>query len=973
MAIAGDVIIKLAADFAEFAKGMNEATGKLEAFGKKSEETSNRITSFLGLVKAGIAALGIGAAISRIKDYADEIQTLGADIGTMATTLGLSTDAFQAYRAAAIDSGNKIESVTGAISRFNVSIGQAAQGSKAQLDVLNELGVKILDINGKQRAQTDILTETAAALLKVPEGAKRATAEVTLFGKAGQEMNSTLGLLSKSTVELVEQYKQLGLIIDGETLRQLDDLERKAQLAKARMDALAAPFVANIKTSVAGFIADQLKIITDQLILFESHSSTIDKIRDLLNILSGGLGSRIAGAVTGEDTSPLGQANRELAQLSEKAIDLGNSLRYAEQNFGANSVPATRYRSELAEVEKQIDATRGAIEKLSKTPTMPTVTTTGDRGGGGARNPPTTQQASQAEDIERQIKRYEELAKAAQAAMRTIEASRGVAIEDMQRSVAVQQQIDDIIGKVSAKGGISDDQRKRLTEAVTASETWRAAVQRRLQDETAADAIERRLGDGTAAMARALRDLDRQRDTGRISAEAYNRALKEQTEATEQAALAARRYDDDLGSLAAGFQHAANDYARSNDLYSTGEQTFTALTDAMGEGLDVLAGKSSKTFGDIANDFAMMLAKMALQASASSIFKSIFGNYSTTSVTGETVPSHLIADAQGSRGGLFSWLGSIFGGGRATGGPVQPGFHYLVGEQGPEHFVPMVAGMIEPRHDTTATRRSRTELSLIDERLDSLARRIVRQTAASFNDVTIAAGDRTMRSPDVIEVGGRIFRKLLSVTTETLDTLLRRSSHTLDAPGAYSLAPASLASAPGRVLGGDGPELFAPPVAGIIEPSRASGIDSVTRRTSETIAHIATVLQAAGPAFVRMLLPDMPAIAPLLSGGGRASGGEVRPGYYYTVGENGPERFVPQVAGRIEPTTASGGGGVTVNVANYSNASVSAKPSKTAGGQTQIDIIVEAVEGKLAGRLSRGQGGLGRTMEGTYGLQRVGR
>ncbi|MGV3511231.1 MAG: tail tape measure protein [Novosphingobium sp.] len=52
----------------------------------------------------------------------------------------------------------------------------------------------------------------------------------------------------------------------------------------------------------------------------------------------------------------------------------------------------------------------------------------------------------------------------------------------------------------------------------------------------------------------------------------------------------------------------------------------------------------------------------------------------------------------GGIGGLLTGLvGSIFGlPGRATGGPVAPGRGYLVGERGPELFVPTSAGRVEP-------------------------------------------------------------------------------------------------------------------------------------------------------------------------------------------------------------------------------------------------------------------------------------
>lgn len=52
----------------------------------------------------------------------------------------------------------------------------------------------------------------------------------------------------------------------------------------------------------------------------------------------------------------------------------------------------------------------------------------------------------------------------------------------------------------------------------------------------------------------------------------------------------------------------------------------------------------------------------------------------------------------GGLGGLLSGaFGALFGlPGRATGGPVSPGRGYVVGERGPELFVPTSAGRIEP-------------------------------------------------------------------------------------------------------------------------------------------------------------------------------------------------------------------------------------------------------------------------------------
>jgi hypothetical protein len=62
--------------------------------------------------------------------------------------------------------------------------------------------------------------------------------------------------------------------------------------------------------------------------------------------------------------------------------------------------------------------------------------------------------------------------------------------------------------------------------------------------------------------------------------------------------------------------------------------------------------------------------------------------------------NNLLGGAGGGSGGLGALLGQTVGGlfglpGRATGGPVAPGRAYLVGERGPEVFVPTAAGRVE--------------------------------------------------------------------------------------------------------------------------------------------------------------------------------------------------------------------------------------------------------------------------------------
>ena len=67
----------------------------------------------------------------------------------------------------------------------------------------------------------------------------------------------------------------------------------------------------------------------------------------------------------------------------------------------------------------------------------------------------------------------------------------------------------------------------------------------------------------------------------------------------------------------------------------------------------------------------------------------------------------------GSGGGLGSLVGAISGlPGRATGGPVSPGSAYMVGERGPELFVPTSAGSIAANGSGAPARDVRVAITI---------------------------------------------------------------------------------------------------------------------------------------------------------------------------------------------------------------------------------------------------------------------
>jgi len=126
-------------------------------------------------------------------------------------------------------------------------------------------------------------------------------------------------------------------------------------------------------------------------------------------------------------------------------------------------------------------------------------------------------------------------------------------------------------------------------------------------------------------------------------------------------------------------------------------QTFARDTAAMQDSLQ-------KTLGNGADRAATLIENGLARAVQSG--KLGFADLERTAlsalsqIAGEAVKSglaSLIGESGVGGSGGSGLLGSLFGSpGRATGGPVSPGRPYMVGERGPELFVPTAAGSIAP-------------------------------------------------------------------------------------------------------------------------------------------------------------------------------------------------------------------------------------------------------------------------------------
>jgi lambda family phage tail tape measure protein len=159
------------------------------------------------------------------------------------------------------------------------------------------------------------------------------------------------------------------------------------------------------------------------------------------------------------------------------------------------------------------------------------------------------------------------------------------------------------------------------------------------------------------------------------------RAKARKTAAEAQAGIANRVGAEDARGRdpLAGFDDALRKYQEESEkVAGQVEATFTKAFQGMEDALVQFVMTGKLNFSDMATAVVADITRIIIKQQIANATASLLGG--------------------GSGGGDFlaQGLGALFGGGKATGGPVDPSRYYMVGERGPELFVPNVAGSIVP-------------------------------------------------------------------------------------------------------------------------------------------------------------------------------------------------------------------------------------------------------------------------------------
>ena len=295
-------------EFGSVAGQVIAAAGRdMQAFGQKVEDVGNKLAP-LSAAAGGFAAGMIGLGYKSV--------TAADDLNTLSKQTGISTDSLQKMKYASDLVDVSVEDITGAITKMKKGMGSAP-------DAFDALGVSVTNADGSMRDAESVFNDTLKALSKIENETERDQAAYQIFGKSADQLAGIIDDGGAALQAYGEQAEELGLIMSGDTLDSLNEINDKVDQSKAQIGAAAGelgatiaegilplvdPIVAGIQkvtefiqqltpeqTNLILAIAGIIAVVAPLLSMIGGLISTIGTIMALGPLLLGPIGLVIAG------------------------------------------------------------------------------------------------------------------------------------------------------------------------------------------------------------------------------------------------------------------------------------------------------------------------------------------------------------------------------------------------------------------------------------------------------------------------------------------------------------------------------------------------------------------------------------------------------------------------------------------------------------------------------------------------------
>lgn len=645
-------------------------TGSFETDTKRAEKRLKELQKTAKDFGTAIGAAFAGFASASALLVKQSIDQADA-FAKMAQSAGVTVESISSLAYAADLSGVSQENLSSSLARLTKNMSDAQQGTGEAIKGFKALGISVVDASGNLRASDQVLKDVAEKFASFEDGANKTALAISLFGKSGAQLVPLLNAGASGIAELQQEADRLGITLDTNTAKAAEAFNDNLTRIQSVSRGLANNIAAQLLPTLVNLTNQLFNSAAGSQALQQAATAAASGVRLLISsgIVIGGV-FKTLGEYIG------GAAAALVAFYSGRFSDALSIIKSTVSDVSAN------VRSTIGAVGVIWDETASSI-------------------------------ASQAPSLGNKI-----AAPIISAGEKVKKAGKDIKTEAERIFESIQKQIKAINDEV-ATFGFTDTQKTIFS----------------LKDQ---GATPRQLNDATQALA--TRDaLVAQKKATDEAAEAYKRLKEEGKSYFKNTRTPAENLSaeiDRLNTLLAEGAINWDTYARAQfaaqDSFDKAVEGMKKKATELDEFQKNAAENIQRAFGDtlvdamngnfksIGDGFKKMIDRMVAEAIAAKLVRSLFGD--------EGNGSGLLGNVLGVVGGALGFAGA-----KAGGGDVLPNRSYLVGENGPERFVPRTAGTILPSQsaqNSTSKSQHNTFNFMLSGRIDRSTQEQIAATTA---------------------------------------------------------------------------------------------------------------------------------------------------------------------------------------------------------------------------------------------------
>jgi len=701
------------------ATGIDQYKIKLSVEGQQAVDTLRNSVSGLGATLAGIGFASFITSAFRMADAMDDL----------AKATGLSIGYVTALSRSIEEAGGNFEDAGKIIGVFFGTLDEAAKGSEKAQDALAKVGIQLSDLS--RLSEQELLQKAINNLGDMQAGATRTALAVDVFGKAIKGVDPKAleeALATKDITKLQEEMKKAADVVDN-----LQSSFRELQMAAIRLLTPLIGEVDNFKLT-----AEQAETVVKTLGIAIATAFAVSKVAQIIEIVSAVVS--LTKALQAAEIASMGVGSK-LGMLTKLGIGATALLYSSDLNANEDAELAKRRAGVPAHLANQAGGGRGMVNPASVAPStaaydasqvskytkeelearqksaisakattdqlrlqnteaqryLRTVITTMDMDQDRANLiQDNVQMESDAKikilDLDKQINTelanrrgpnqevINQLQKQKEEVNNNLAITKQLKQQEFERLAIIEKQRAAIQNQINSMNMSIEQGRKSLEldiqRGVISGKTSQEEANRLNQSLQLQMENDRKITELTLKRQLARTQLERDTIDAEIKMTENQYAL--------QNMLMIRQFAQEnqlRQSSAAGARAAFEQIARSMDPYIMAQNRVNALWGTMSSAIDNFVDNGKFSFSDFATSVIKDLLKIEMKAAAMNLWKIMSGG-----------------GGGGGGGGFWSSVGSILG--FANGGSPPVGKPSIVGEKGPELFVPKTAGTVIPNGAT---------------------------------------------------------------------------------------------------------------------------------------------------------------------------------------------------------------------------------------------------------------------------------